>query len=79
MRGQKKERLTQEQRTQLRPSAVCCPACGEKPPRRSRNIKWAERFGHRCTHGEPCAGFEVDRVLAHLQCEQCVQQRKQAS
>jgi hypothetical protein len=48
----------------------CCPSCGMVAPPHRRAIRWAELWGHRCPHGEPCPGFSKMPV-GSPHCELC--------
>lgn len=35
----------------------CCPQCSATPRKNKRAVRWAMAYGHRCSHGAPCASF----------------------
>lgn len=54
---------------------VWCPTCKSRPESILDGPEWAEAWGHRCRHGEPCPGFEQVPDNWSV-CNQCVPQQK---
>lgn len=54
---------------------AACPSCGLEPPehyvgRHGAAVEWAQAWGHRCPHGEPCvAGADPGELVP---CRECV-------
>jgi len=47
-----------------------CPCCHQDAPVGRKMIRWAELYGHRCPHGEPCPSFAEVPAEA-TRCKQC--------
>lgn len=55
-----------------------CPVCRARAPHPEAEdfvgIEWAQLFGHRCPHGEPCPAFSSVKGLAVV-CPLCINER----